>query len=139
MPSSSNFTGIDLVTPWSDRSPVTTKASPSAFTDVEVKVRSGNCSTSRKSADFKCASRSAFWVSMLAVFAVSAALEAAGLAPSRVSEPSNSVNRPRTLATMAWRAENPMVVCVGSICQVPVVAARSVTGTPFPAAEPPCS
>jgi hypothetical protein len=49
------------------RSPVTTMSSPLAATAVDAKVMVGKASTSRKSGDFRCASRSAVLVSMLAV------------------------------------------------------------------------
>ena len=95
-------------------------------TAVLVKVRVGNCSTSRKSADFTWASRSALLVLKLEATMVSEADDFAGSAPSSVRLPVNSEKPPRTLATMAWRATKPIVECVGSISQVPVVAARSV-------------
>ena len=63
---------------------------------------------------------------MLAAMIVNVALEAAGSAPSRLNEPVKSEKRPRTFATIAWRAWKPIVVCPGSISQVPVVVDRSL-------------
>ena len=81
---------------------------------------------SKKSADFRWASRSALPLSMLAICAVSVALEADGLAPSRVMEALNSLNEPRTLVTMACRATKPKRVWAGSMVQVPLYWVRSV-------------
>ena len=59
-------------------------------------------------------SRWALRVSMLAAVIVSCELEFVGLAASRVAVPANSLNEPRTLVTIAWRATKPMRVWVGS-------------------------
>ncbi len=40
--------------------------------------------------------------------------ELAGLAVSMVALPSKLVNAPRTVVTIAWRAEKPRRVCVAS-------------------------
>ena len=68
----------------------------------------------RKSLLRRCSSRWALRVSMLAALIVTCARELAGLAPSSVAVPSNSLNAPRTLVTMAWRATKPIRECAGS-------------------------
>ena len=39
----------------------------------------------------------------------------AGSAVSMVAAPANSLNTPRTVVTIAWRAEKPMRVCEASM------------------------
>ena len=68
----------------------------------------------RKSLPRRCSSRWALRVSMLAASIVTCTREFAGLAPSRVAVPSNSLNAPRTFVTIAWRATKPIRVCAGS-------------------------
>ena len=50
-------------------------------------------------------------------------LEALRSSPSTIAAPSNSLNEPRTLVTIAWRATKPIRVWVGSRVQVPVRSA----------------
>lgn len=61
------------------------------------------------------AMRSALGVSMLAALMVNCRFELAGFSASKWPDPSNSLNEPRTLVTIAWRATNPMRLWVGSI------------------------
>ena len=50
----------------------------------------------------------------LAAWMVSVTLDRAGSAVSMVASPAKSVNAPRTVVTMAWRAENPTRLWVTS-------------------------
>ena len=70
---------------------------------------------SKKSLARRWPSRSALRVSMLATLMVSCRLELVGSSASKWPEPSNSLNEPRTLVTMAWRATNPIRLWVGSM------------------------
>src|SRR3954454_22730893 len=63
---------------------------------------------------------------MLSTFTVIATVEFAGLSPSIVVVPANSLNAPRTLVTMAWRATKPIRVCAGSRVYWPVSLRKSV-------------
>jgi hypothetical protein len=77
---------------------------------VERKVIVGNSSVLKKSALFRCPSRSADPVSMLSILTSMVAVERDGSVPSRCSEPVKSRNLPLTLVTIAWRATKPIVV-----------------------------
>ena len=79
-----------------------------------TKLISGKVSTSKKSAERRCASRSAWRVSMLAARMFTLAEEAAGSVVSRCAPPSNSLNWPRTVVTIACRAEKPIRLWVMS-------------------------
>ena len=70
---------------------------------------------SKKSLLLRWLSRSSLRVSMLAAWILSSRCEPAGRSASKYPLPSNSLNEPRTLVTMAWRATKPMRLCVGSI------------------------
>ena len=70
---------------------------------------------SKKSLDRRCPSRSALRVSMLAAWIVSRSCDVLGSSASKEAEPAKSLNDPRTLVTMAWRATKPIRLCVGSI------------------------
>ena len=83
-------------------------------TPVEENVIRGYSFIARKSLPRRCSSRWALRVSMLAVSIVTCTREFAGLVPSSVPVPSNSLNAPRTLVTIAWRATKPIRVCAGS-------------------------
>ncbi len=52
---------------------------------------------------------------MLPAWITSSADEAAGSAASKCALPSNSLNWPRTVVTIAWRAEKPTRLCAASI------------------------
>ena len=59
-------------------------------------------------------SRLALEVWMLAAWIVSRALDLDGSSPSRCALPANSVNCPRTVVKIAWRAAKPIRVPAGS-------------------------
>ena len=80
-----------------------------------AKVICGNVSMSKKSLLRRWPSRSALRVSMLAASMVSSRWLAAGFSASKYPVPVNSLNEPRTLVTMAWRATNPIRLWVGSM------------------------
>jgi hypothetical protein len=104
-----------LVTPLIVRSPVSSKVvSSTGRTAVETKVISGCSAIARKSLLRRCSSRWALRVSMLAALMVTRAEERVGLAASMVAVPSNSLNAPRTLVTIACRATKPIRVWAGS-------------------------
>ncbi len=83
----------------------------------------GLFSTSKKSADFRCASRSAEPVSTEPSWATAVTCESVTVSPT-LTVPSNSLNWPRTLVTIRWRATKPSSLCAASTVQVP--AGRSV-------------
>ena len=68
------------------------------FFTAEISNSSVIFSTSKKSADCRCPSRTALPVSMLAVTSESSSEEFAGLAASKWPEPENSLNAPRTFS-----------------------------------------
>jgi hypothetical protein len=63
---------------------------------------------------------------MLAALMVNVRCELVGFSVSKKPEPSNSLNEPRTLVTIAWRATNPILLWVGSMAYVPVVMVGTV-------------
>src|SRR3954471_5897306 len=100
-----------LVTSRIVRSPVTRKTSASTCsTPLDANAISGYRSTSRKSAERRCASRSALPVSMLAVRMRIDTELAGGSAGSRRAAPLKSVKAPRIVVTIAWRARMPLRV-----------------------------
>src|SRR3954451_25089146 len=110
--STSRVTG--LVTPLMVRSPVTSRPLPPFSTRVLVNVIGPLFSTSKKSAERRCASRfsSRVLIELRSIEAV-----ADGFSPVTIW-PSNFSNRPRTLL-IRWRAVNPISEWLGSMLQVP--------------------
>ena len=114
-PVNSNGTEIGRVTPLMVRSPVMVHSSPSRVTPVLVKVMSGYCSLSKKSPERRWSSRCCWPVLMLLATMLTSTLELAGVAVSTWAVPVNSLNWPRTVATIAWRALKPRRLCAGSM------------------------
>jgi hypothetical protein len=56
---------------------------------------------------------------MLAAWMVSCPVDLVKSVPSMTALPSNWLNAPRTLVTIAWRATNPIRVWAGSMTYVP--------------------
>ena len=88
--------------------------------EVEVKVSSGNCSTSKKSALRTWPSRLASPESKLAAWMVAVTEERSRVSP-RSAVAATSVNLPRTLLMPAWRTVKPTSLCEASRFQVPWV------------------
>ena len=97
-------------------SPSTTSPAPPSFTDVDLNEIFGKLATSKKSGDWRCPSRSALRVSIEAA-EISILIEAAPSATT--AEPVYSLNEPRTLVTIAWRALKPTRLCDASMVYVP--------------------
>src|SRR5262245_11086578 len=57
---------------------------------------------------------------MLSTLIVSCSREFDGLSASKKPLPSNSLNEPRILLTIAWRTAKPIRLCTGSMAYVPV-------------------
>src|SRR5215203_1319265 len=97
-----------LLTPCMVNVPVTSNVfSPVDLTDLLLKVISGNFSTSKKSAERRCLSRSGWLVSMLAALILKSTEEAGRFLGSISTVPENSLNRPRAWLTK-WRTWNPI-------------------------------
>ena len=80
--------------------------SPLGLIEVDLKVKLGWFSRSRKSADFKWPSRMSLFVVIEAAFTVASTEEVSALSPT-VTVPVYSVNSPRTLAATKWRTLKP--------------------------------
>src|ERR1051326_7021736 len=104
------------------RSPMTLKRSPSFVPAPSTRLLRnaivGWCSASRKSADLRCASRSATPVSMLAAAISTCTEELDGLASSARIVPFTSLKRPRTVVNIMCFTANSTVVWFGSISHV---------------------
>ena len=86
---------------------------------VLTKVMVGKRSTSKKSALRRCSSRWSLRVSTLADWIVTVAREFDRSSRSASNSPSSSLKEPRTVVTIACRAENPRREWPGSIFHDP--------------------
>src|SRR3979409_1584569 len=100
------------------RSPVTEeRSSAETSTLVLRKEADGYFSTSKKSAERRCASRCASAVSRLAGSMVTSTEEEAGFSASKRSCPLHLVKRPRVFETTMWRTEKATAEWEGSMFQ----------------------
>jgi len=95
-------------------------SSASFVTLVEVKVMTGLFSTSKNSGDLRCVSRSALLVSTDASCTVAWTVDCSKGCVTFTTA-AKSLNWPRTLLTMRWRAAKPTSLCAASTFQVPAV------------------
>src|SRR5260370_2805604 len=112
----SPFRTPSRVTPWIVRSPCKfSSPSPSKVTVLLLKVIAGYFSTSRKSALFRCLSRSASRVLIVFASITTSTLEVVGFSGSYTTAPCTPLNPPRTFVIIMWRTTNCAVECAGSI------------------------